>query len=270
MHMEQPALVGSDPETPVPVPQQLVRIDVVVGHQGVRADGAAKRVGFEFAAGDLPESSTSDADDESSVGGPCQIGQPHSRDGESQRRPGLPPPETRFRASPQSAGTVLSQTPDKGAERPIPPVALDGAADCAQLAVALTVQRGGPHCSLSIFEEGCHKLSTNLRVLCQRGAIPAHEAGKRANPEGPIAAGEQAVGAVGKLLTCGWLPAKETNAIGAEQSVRSQPEIAIRRLRHRESGAARRGPLQDFPRSVSILVDVQGRIERKNSLAAPQ
>ena len=63
MHMDQPALVGSDPETSIAVPEQLIRIDVAVGQRRIGVHGAANRVGFEFVTNDLPESSTSDPND---------------------------------------------------------------------------------------------------------------------------------------------------------------------------------------------------------------
>src|ERR1700687_2080590 len=109
MHMNQPALIGSDPETSAAIPEQLIRIEIAVGEDRIRVDGAVNRVLFKLIAGNLFESSTSDANDEATVVGQHQVGQPHSRYCISLWRAGPPPPKSRVCADPDSAGFVLSQ-----------------------------------------------------------------------------------------------------------------------------------------------------------------
>ena len=113
MHVDQPPLVGSDPEPSIAVPEQLIRINFAVGQRRIGVQGAANRVGFEFVTNDLPESSTSDPNDQPTVAGLSQVGKPHSGHRIALRRTGLPVPKAGFCASPESAGTVLTQTPDE-------------------------------------------------------------------------------------------------------------------------------------------------------------
>ena len=56
MYMDEPPLVGSDPETSIVVPEQFIRIDFTVRQQRIRIDCAANRVRFDFVADDLLES----------------------------------------------------------------------------------------------------------------------------------------------------------------------------------------------------------------------
>jgi hypothetical protein len=46
----------SDPETAIAVPQQFVRIDLVIGEHPVPVDCVSNRIGFDFVAGELHES----------------------------------------------------------------------------------------------------------------------------------------------------------------------------------------------------------------------
>jgi hypothetical protein len=62
VYVDEPALVGSDPETPIAVPEQFIRIDVTVRKQRIRIHSAVNRVGFDFVADDLPESCATHAD----------------------------------------------------------------------------------------------------------------------------------------------------------------------------------------------------------------
>ena len=51
----------------------------------------------------------------------------------------------------------------------------------------------GPHRSLTVLEQRCHKLSIKLRAPGQLAAVPGYKAGKRANPKSAVARDEQAV-----------------------------------------------------------------------------
>src|SRR5579863_2362991 len=76
MNVDQPPLVGSDPETSIAVPEQLVRMDVAVGQRRIGEHGAANRVGFESVTNHLPESSTHDPGDQPAVVRESQVGKP--------------------------------------------------------------------------------------------------------------------------------------------------------------------------------------------------
>ena len=103
MHVDQPPLVGSDPEASIAVPEHLIRMDVAVGQRRIGTHGAANRVGFEFVSNDLPESSTHDPSDQPAVAGLSQVGKPQSGHRIALRRTGLPVPKTGFCASPETA-----------------------------------------------------------------------------------------------------------------------------------------------------------------------
>ena len=66
MYVDKPPLVGSDPETSVAVPEQLIRIDIAV-REAAHSRFIALRIGygFEFVGDDLPESCAAHADDQS-------------------------------------------------------------------------------------------------------------------------------------------------------------------------------------------------------------
>ena len=56
MYMDEPPLVGSDPETSIAVPEQLIRIDIAVREQSIRIGCASNRVRFDVVADELHES----------------------------------------------------------------------------------------------------------------------------------------------------------------------------------------------------------------------
>ena len=61
MYMDEPTLMGSDPETSIAVPEQLIRIDLMIREQRIAIDCAMDRVRFNSFAGDLPESGAAHA-----------------------------------------------------------------------------------------------------------------------------------------------------------------------------------------------------------------
>src|SRR5208282_63506 len=72
------------------------------------------------------------------------------------------------------------------------------------------------------------------------------------------------------MLPRRWLPAEETNAIGTKQSkFRTKPEISVRRLGHRESGADCES-VPDGPGGMPVLADIQEWIERLSAGAPRQ
>ena len=141
------------------------------------------------------------------------------------------------------------------------------ASDCAQPAsrsIRCAAQYAGPHRSLAVFEQRCHKEFTKLRVLGQLAAIPAYKASKRANPKSAVARDEQTIRSAGEMLTRRGLPGDSVNAIKAKQAeFAAQPEIPIGRLSHREDGAHGE-PVPGGPRGMRVLADIQRRVQRKN------
>ena len=104
----------------------------------------------------------------------------------------------------------------------------------------------------------------------QLAVVPTREAGIRPNPESAIAGDEKSVRILWELLAGRRLPGKKTNAIGTKQArFRSEPEITVGRLGHRE-GCARRESVADSPGGMPVLADVEGRIERKSGPVASQ
>jgi hypothetical protein len=68
MHMDEPALNGSDPETPIAVPEQSIRIEIsgVEPHFGIRC--ASNRIRFELVPAKLQESCAVHSNQQTSVG----------------------------------------------------------------------------------------------------------------------------------------------------------------------------------------------------------
>ena len=55
--MDKAPVDRSDPQTAIAVPQQSVRIDLVIGEQPVPVACVSNGIGFDFVAGELHESS---------------------------------------------------------------------------------------------------------------------------------------------------------------------------------------------------------------------
>jgi len=54
--MDEPTLLGSDPETSIAIPEQFIRIDIAVRERSIRIDCAWNWIRGDFAAGELHES----------------------------------------------------------------------------------------------------------------------------------------------------------------------------------------------------------------------
>src|SRR4029453_16159086 len=230
--MDKAPVDRADPETAIAIPQQSVRIDLVIGEPPVPVDCVSNGIGFDVVAGELHESSAVQCHQQPSILSsvqadelsPCSI---------ALGRPRPQSPHTGFGPRPERPGTALVHGPHVPPESASLPRALRAAASYrAELASA--IERRRPHRSLTVFEQRCYELV----VECRRPGKPAvpqdYESAKRANPKTAVACDEQAIDVlIGELLTRRWLPGEKANTIEAKQpKFGPQPEIPIRGLGH--------------------------------------
>src|SRR5690348_15065267 len=103
MYVEKPPLVGSNPKTPITVPQKLVRIDLAVRKQRIPIHRAVNRIRFELVRNQLLESCTADSNQHSAVVGLQQVANSHSRHRIALCSTRVPSPNSRVGAGPESA-----------------------------------------------------------------------------------------------------------------------------------------------------------------------
>src|SRR5271165_2682820 len=254
--MDESPLYGSDPETAIAVPEESIRIEIAVREQSVRIDRASNGIRFEVVTDELQESCAVHSNQQPSIVGLTQTNELR-RCWILPGRTVLHSPKPGLCCGPEIARAVLIQRPNGPAEGAIFAVALRAAA-CYRAEAAGIRKRAGPHRSLTILEQRCHKVVTKLRARGQLAATPGCKAHSRANPKGAVSRDEQAVdGVVGKMLTRRWLPGATANAIEAKQAeFCAEPEIPIGRLGHRVD-VALEGPILDGPHGMCVLTDVK-------------
>src|SRR6476620_8216772 len=154
--MDKAPVDRSNPETAIAVPQQSVRIDLVIGEPLVPVACVSNGIGFDVVAGELHESSAVQRHQQPSIFGsvqanelsPCSI---------ALGRPRPQSPHTGFGAGPERPGAVLVHCPHGSAESAVLPRALRAAASYrAELANA--IERCPPHRSLLVFEQRGYEL----------------------------------------------------------------------------------------------------------------
>src|SRR5262249_4081750 len=148
------------------------------------------------------------------------------------------------------------------AETPIVSIALDAALpNRAESSAGL---HAGPNRSFMILEKPDNALPAKLRIPGELAVSPACKSFGCSNPELSVAGYEQAPNIVaGELLTGWWHPCVGLNSIEAEQAeLRPQPEITIRRLGDCVDQAFEEA-VADFPRRMSVLADLQSRVQRE-------
>src|SRR5262249_27964710 len=108
-------------------------------------------------------------------------------------------------------------------------------------------------------------------VDSQLAVLPACQSFKGANPERPVARGEQANNkAAGELLTRWHLPRNGPDTIEAQQAEFStEPEITVGRLGNGGDPALGKAGA-DLPRGVRVLADVELGIQRERARTCRQ
>src|SRR6185295_1073828 len=254
----------SDPETAIAVPQQFVRINLVIGEPPVPIDCVSNGISFDFVAGELHDSSAVQRHQQPSILSSVQANElgPWSI---ALGRPRPQSPHTGFGAGPERPGAVFVHCPHGPAESAILPRALRAAASY-RAEPASAIERRRPHRSLTVFEQRCYELVVERRRLDKPAVPQDYESGKRANPQTAIACDEQAIDVlIGELLTRRWLPGEKANAIEAKQpEFGPEPEIPIGCLGHGVD-VAQRKPVPNRPRVVRVLADPQRWAPRESA-----
>src|SRR5262249_14445573 len=120
-----------------------------------------------------------------------------------------------------------------------------------------------PDRAVTILKERKHKFLANLGVQCHPPVLQTCQTFIGANPKAPIAAGEQVDNHARRQVLIGWrFPSDDPDAVEAKQpELRTQPEIAIARLSNGVNPSFGK-TFAVLPRGVSVLTDVQRRIQR--------
>ena len=196
MYMDEPPLQGSDPETSIAVPEQFIRIDIAV--RSSRFGWIAPRIGYDSTLS--PASCMSPA--------PCMA--INSRPSSALLRPielrrrrispwrtGLQSPKPGLCSRPRDCLSCPHTNPKRMCRRRHPRPSTARCRFGLRTAGLWRVrQRAGPHCSLTVLEQRCHKFPRSSGSGGQLAAIPGREAGKCANPKSAVARDEQAVDVV--------------------------------------------------------------------------
>ena len=166
-----------------------------------------------------------------------------------------PSPKTRFSRDPQIAFVVLVQGRYGPAEIPVSVALHLGDSDGTEPAGLLNGHPNGP---VPILQERSDGVPGNFWISGELAVLPTGKPFHRTNPKSTVARNQQGSDVIaGELLTVCRLPRDGLDTIEAEQSeFRAQPQITIRRLRHRKDGALGE-TFANFPRGVRVLADIE-------------
>ena len=176
MHMDEPPVECSDPQTAIVVAEKSVGID------GRRA---SLRVQLRLSIEELSHSARHGNDQFSRVTD-TQIIELRTRYRIVPRGAGPPSPKPGLRTGPDITGSVLKQRQDCSAECTVLPVGLHTAVSYGAEPAGGSAQAAGPHCTFMVLKQRCHKLVIKLWIASQPGAVPTDQAGVCANPKSPI------------------------------------------------------------------------------------
>src|SRR5262249_13115191 len=261
VYMQEAAVQGPDPQTAIAVLQQPFWFEP--------APSAWKCIGNALTLNELPDSVLGN-DQQFAVVVLIQrlrIADRGVRHRVMRRRARPPSPQPGLSRCPECAAAVLVQRSHPLAETAA--LALYVATLDRAQPPGRTCVPAGPYRSFVIHKERIDAVASELRILGQPAVHPTGKTFQRADPDSPIARGEQTSNPpVGELFISGRVPGHTPNAVEAQHAeFRPQPQITIGRLRN-GSDLPLCKAFAEGPCRVRVLVEVESDIQRVRTWAA--
>src|SRR5262249_49848197 len=261
VYMQEAAVQGPDPQTAIAVLQQPFWFEP--------GPSAWKWIGNALPLNELPDSVLGN-DQQFAVVVLIQrlrIADRGVRHRVMRRRARPPSPQPGLSRCPECAAAVLVQRSHPLAETAA--LALYVATLDRAQPPGRTCVPAGPYRSFVIHKERIDAVASELRILGQPAVHPTGKTFQRADPDSPIARGEQTSNPpVGELFISGRVPGHTPNAVEAQHAeFRPQPQITIGRLRN-GSDLPLCKAFAEGPCRVRVLVEVESDIQRVRTWAA--